>query len=188
MQNKIIVSLASLLLCLSACQNDNTEKGGFDGGSSKNVTHSTKQTTETKDESSIEWNRVNAEREDENIDFFTRRYGWKTQRLGNGLRIEMLNEGVGEKIKTENVVTVEYTTLLLTGDTVYSSRENGPKVFKVDKSEEMIGLNEAVKLMRKNGKAHVVIPSFLAYGVAGDGQKIRGKASLAMTIEITDVQ
>ena len=77
---------------------------------------------------------------------------------------------------------------MLSGDTVYSSRKDGLKTFKVDKSDEIMGLHEAVKKMKKGGKAHLVVPSFLAYGVAGDGRRIRGKVSLAMTIEVVDIE
>lgn len=136
----------------------------------------------------LDWNRVNVGREDEDIDFFTRRYGWKVQRTGTGLRIEILREGAGSFIGTEDTVTLRYTTCLLTGDTVYSSDNQGVKQFTVDKSSEIAGLNEAVKMMKKGAKAHLVIPSFLAYGVAGDGERIRGKLSLAMTVEVVDVR
>ena len=77
---------------------------------------------------------------------------------------------------------------LLTGDTVYTSDRDGVKQFKVDKSDEIAGLNEAVKMMRKGERARLVIPSFLAYGVAGDGGRIRGKATLAMYVELVDIQ
>lgn len=136
----------------------------------------------------LEWNKSQVALEDEDIDFFTKRYGWKMRKTGTGLRIEILQEGIGEPIKSESVVTLKYTTLLLTGDTVYSSAKNGEKVFKVDKSDEIAGLHEAVKLMRKNGIANLVIPSFLAYGIAGDGSAIKGTHSLAMRIEVVDVK
>ena len=51
-----------------------------------------------------------------------------------------------------------------------------------------MGLHEAVKKMKRGGSAHLVVPSFLAYGVAGDGRRIRGKVSLAMTIEVVDIE
>jgi len=135
----------------------------------------------------VEWNKMNVNREEEDIDFFVKRYGWEMQKLGIGLRIQVLDAGQGDLIKSEDVVTLKYTTLLLTGDTVYSSAKEGEKIFKVDKSEEIVGLHEAVKMMKKGGRARLVIPSFLAYGIAGDGVRIRGKASLAMQIEIVDV-
>lgn len=136
----------------------------------------------------VEWNKINVDREDEDIDFFVKRYGWQMEKTGTGLRYQLLKEGVGDNIKPEDVVTLKYTTLLLTGDTIYTSRQNGEKKFKVDKSDEIIGLNEAVKMMKKNSKANIIIPSFLGYGVAGDGAKIRGKVSLAMQIEVVDVE
>ena len=61
---------------------------------------------------------------------------------------------------------------------------DGKKVFVVDKSSEITGLHEAVKLLKPGGKANLVIPSHLAYGVAGDGHRIIGQKSVAMKISI----
>ena len=141
-----------------------------------------------KEDPYVDWNRVNVNREDEDIDFFTQRYEWNVKKTGTGLRIEMLRDGEGALIQPEDEVSLEYTTMLLTGDTVYTSRKQGIKEFKVDKSSEIAGLNEAVKMMKKGGEAHLVIPSFLAYGIAGDGERIRGKVSLAMTVKVVDVK
>lgn len=141
-----------------------------------------------KEDPYVDWNRVNVNREDEDIEFFTQRYGWNVQKTGTGLRVEMLRDGTGQLIQPEEVVSLEYTTMLLTGDTVYSSKKQGLKEFQVDKSSEIAGLNEAVKMMRRGSEAHLVIPSFLAYGVAGDGERIRGKVSLAMTVKVVDVK
>lgn len=170
-----------LFLCASCHQKDNQEP--------LNMVHVQKSNADAqKNDPYVDWNRANVNREDEDIDFFVQRYGWDVEKTGTGLRIEILQKGSGELIQPENVVTLEYTTILLTGDTLYSSKELGKKKFKVDKSDEIPGLNEAVKKMRKNEVAHLVIPSFLAYGVAGDGDRIKGKVSLAMTIKIVDVE
>ena len=147
-----------------------------------------KSVKEEPDDPYVDWNRVNVNREDEDIDFFTQRYRWNVQKTGTGLRIEILQPGNGELVKPEDEVTLEYTTMLLTGDTIYTSAKQGVKVFKVDKSSEIAGLNEAVKMLRKGGEAHLVIPSFLAHGLAGDGERIRGKVSLAMTVKVTEVK
>ena len=141
-----------------------------------------------KDNPYIEWNRNNVEREEEDISFFIQRYGWDMQKTGTGLYIQTLEEGDGPHPKEGDIISLEYTTILLTGDTVYHSAKDGLKRFKVDKSDEPAGLNEAVKMLRKNAKARIVIPSFLAYGIAGDGQNIRGKVSLAMYIKVIDIQ
>lgn len=136
----------------------------------------------------VKWNQASVGREDEDIDFFIRRYGWEMQKTGTGLRYQCVKEGSGPHPQAEQMVTLKYTTLFLTGDTVYSSDRDGLKQFKVDKSDEMAGLNEAVKMMRKGARARLVIPSFLAYGVAGDGDRIRGKVTLAMNVELLDIQ
>ena len=184
MNKWLFISIYALALALCGCG----EKKASGNADDKYAEFESKSHQKKGEEAAMDWNSVNAAREDEDIDFFIQRYGWKAERKGNGLRVEVLEEGSGRKIQSEDIVTLEYTTCLLTGDTVYTSRKLGPKFFKVDKSDEVAGLNEAVKSLRKGGKAHVVIPSFLGYGVAGDGERIRGKVSLAMTIEVTDVQ
>ena len=141
-----------------------------------------------KEDTSRNWNQVNVVREDEDIDFFIQRYGWEMQKTGTGLRYQRVKEGQGNHPQAEQIVTLKYTAFLLTGDTVYTSDRDGLRQFKVDKSDEIAGLNEAVKMMRKGEQARLVIPSFLAYGVAGDGERIRGKVALAMYVELVDIQ
>ena len=184
MNRGLFISVFALFFALCGCG----EKKSSGTADDKYAEFEAKSHQKKGDEAAMDWNSVNAAREDEDIDFFIKRYGWKAERRGNGLRVEVLEEGSGPFVKSEDIVTLEYTTCLLTGDTVYSSQVKGPKEFKVDKSDEVVGLNEAVKSLRKGGKAHVVIPSFLGYGLAGDGERIRGKVSLAMTIEVTDIQ
>ena len=152
------------------------------------IVHIQQSEKQEKEDPYLKWNQVNVEREDEDIDFFLRRYGWEMQKTGTGLRYQCVKEGQGSHPQAEQVVTLKYTTFLLTGDTVYTSDRDGLKRFKVDKSDEIAGLNEAVKMMRKGEKARLVIPSFLAYGVAGDGERIRGKVTLAMYVELVDIQ
>ena len=183
--NKLLTFILLVLLFVAGGCGEKKKSDNTDG---KYAEFESKSHQKSGEEASIDWNSVNAVREDDDIEFFLQRYGWKADKRGNGLRVEVLEEGSGPLVKSEDIVTLEYITCLLTGDTVYTSQAQGPKVFKVDKSDEVAGLNEAVKSLRKGGKAHVVIPSFLGYGIAGDGERIRGKASLAMTIEITDIQ
>jgi FKBP-type peptidyl-prolyl cis-trans isomerase FkpA len=148
------------------------------------------QNNEKKDEKVdpfIEGNKKIVSWENEEINLFLKRYGWNTTNTGTGLRIQITKEGRGDFPLEGDTVTLKYKTILLTGEVVYSSKTAGDKVFVVDKSEEIAALHEAVKLMRKGSKARVVIPSHLAYGVAGDGNKISGRASLAMYLELTDL-
>jgi len=47
-------------------------------------------------------------------------------------------------------------------------------------------LHEAVQLLRPGAKARLVIPSYLAYGVAGDGDRIQGLQPIIMEITLSE--
>ncbi|MDR2867952.1 MAG: FKBP-type peptidyl-prolyl cis-trans isomerase, partial [Bacteroidales bacterium] len=53
---------------------------------------------------------------------------------------------------------------------------------KVDKTDALLGLHEAAKYMKHGTQAHLVIPSYLAYGVAGDGVRILGRETLVLRV------
>lgn len=122
--------------------------------------------------------------ENEDIELFIKRYNWKMIKTGTGLRYEIIQKGTGIVPKKGEDVELEYVTQLLTGDTIYTSKENGLKKFQVEKTDEIVGLHEAVQLMPKGSVAHLVIPSYMAYGIAGDGDRIFGQNALVMTIKI----
>lgn len=122
--------------------------------------------------------------EREDIELFIKRYEWNMTKTGTGLRYEIIQKGTGTVPKKGDVVELEYVTQLLTGDTVYTSKERGLKKFQVEKTDEIVGLHEAVQLMPKGSLAHVVIPSYMAYGISGDGDQIFGQHALVMTIKI----
>jgi peptidylprolyl isomerase len=72
----------------------------------------------------------------------------------------------------------------LTGEEIYNSKDAEAKQFVVDKSEEIAGLHEAVKLMNKGAEARLIIPSHLAYGTSGDGKKIKPYQTIIMKIKL----
>lgn len=132
----------------------------------------------------VEGNKKIMQWEKEEMELFIKRYHWNMTRTGTGLYIEILNPGKGALIRPEEEVRMKYCTFLLSGELIYNSSQDGIKVFTVDKSQEIDGLHEAVKMLRPGAKARLVIPSYLAHGVAGDGDKVVGRMPLAMIIEI----
>lgn len=143
------------------------------------------QTKEEKEEDPfIEGNKKIMGLENEEIELFIARYGWQTQKTGTGLQVEITKNGKGNFFKEGDKVRLNYTTILLTGEKIYDSANDGEKVFVVDKTEEIPALHEVVKMLKPGGQARMVIPSYLAYGVGGDGNKIVGRASIAMGIEV----
>ena len=143
-----------------------------------------KQTGEDKEAPYIEGNKKILRWEDEEMTLFIKRYGWNMQRTGTGMYYQILNEGHGNTFQEGDEISLKYKTFLLSGEMVYSSDSTGLKTFKVAKSEEIEALHEAALMLRPGAKARLVIPSYMAYGVSGDGNKINGRLPVAMTIEI----
>jgi len=108
------------------------------------------------------------------------------QKTGTGLHIQILEPGSGETFKEGDEVRFGYQTFLLDGKMIYDSKEDGDKQFRVARSEEISGLHEAAQMLRPGAKARLVIPSYLAYGVAGDGDRINGRNAIAMIVEINE--
>lgn len=136
----------------------------------------------------VDGNKRIVQLENEEIALFIKRYKWDMRNTGTGLRIEITETTNGKIPKEGNTVTLSYTTSLLTGETVYRSSESGDKSFVVDRTEEISGLHEAVKLMKKGESARLIIPSHLAYGVSGDGNRIKGLTPLVMHVTLVDIQ
>ena len=163
-----------LLLFLNGCQNH----------SATGTVVSSDKDTEDKDAPWIEGNKKILNWESEEIELFIKRYHWQMERTGTGLYIQILQQGSGDKFVEGDKVNIEYQTFLLSGEKIYDSKEDGIKTFTVDKSEEITGLHEAVKMLSPGATARLVIPTHLAYGVAGDGNKINGRLPIAMIIHI----
>jgi FKBP-type peptidyl-prolyl cis-trans isomerase len=124
------------------------------------------------------------ELENEDIELFLKRYQWKMKQTNTGLWYEITKNGTGKYIEAGENITLEYHTFLLSAEEIYNSKENGVKQFVVDKSEEIAGLHEVVKVMNKGAEARLIIPSYLAYGATGDGNKIKPYQIILMKIKI----
>jgi len=138
------------------------------------------------DRSLIEANKKAVETEDQQIADLLSRYNWDMKTTGTGLRYIIDDPGEGPMVKGGDKVTINYETRLITGEVVYSSEEAGPLTFVVGKSDVIAGVQEGVRMLGKGGKARLVIPSHLAYGLIGDQDKIRQKATLIYEIEVLD--
>lgn len=121
--------------------------------------------------------------ENEEIDLYIQRHEWEMTKTGTGLRYMILREGNGEVPTEGTSVTLSYKSYLLTGEEVDNSEKSGLIKFTVNKSEAIPALHEVVQLMKLGSQARIVIPSHLAYGVSGDGNRIGIAQSLMMEIE-----
>ena len=163
---------------------------GFSACRDQKATGSVVYTSETvqeeKDSPYMEGNKNIMRRENEEMQMFIKRYGWEMQRTPTGLYIQILDPGKGDLFHENDRVALEYRTFLLSGEQVYCSDSTGLKIFLVNRSEEIDALHEAAQMLRPGARARLVIPSYLGYGVAGDGDRIQGLQPFMMEVRILD--
>ncbi len=87
-----------------------------------------------------------------------------------------------------DVVTLTYDILDLSDQIIYSKEFIGVKEYIVDKEEFIPGLQFGVKLMKKGESIKFIIPSFNAYGVFGDDDKIGINTSLISRVTLINIK
>ena len=139
-------------------------------------------------ESLIKANKTLVKTEDQRIEDFISRYKWEMNETKTGLRYMVYENGHGPLARKDNIVRLNYSVKLLTGELCYSSKKLGPKEFRVGKGGVENGLEEAILFLKKGDRAKIIIPSHLAFGLVGDGNKIPAKATLVYDIELIELK
>jgi len=85
-------------------------------------------------------------------------------------------------------VTVDFEITLLDGSLCYSSQENGPESFIVEKADVESGLHEAMQLMCTGDRAKFILPSRMAHGLIGDEEKIPPLAPVVYDIHLLKIE
>ena len=136
----------------------------------------------------IELNKQRIAAENEDIDAYIQRRGYKMETTETGLRYLISQKGSGEFAQWMNEVKLKYKLELLDGSYCYSSDSSGVLDLKLGQSEEPTGLQEGILKLNTGSKALVIVPSYLAYGITGDGNKIIGQQSLVYHIELIAIR
>ena len=129
-------------------------------------------------------NRYLVREEREMINDYISRQGLIMTETGTGLRYRIVKQGDTALIKTKDIVSMEYEVRLLDGEVIYSSKEFGPKVFVVGRGSVESGLEEALLHLHKGDVAEIILPSHLAFGLLGDGDRIPPKSALVYKVKI----
>lgn len=122
--------------------------------------------------------------EDRQIDDFVARMNWAVDKTPTGVRYLIYKKGAGTPITKDQILTISYEMKSLSGDVIYSSANEGNKTFRMGKGEVESGLEEVLTLMNTGDKAKVIVPSYLAWGLTGDGNNIPPKTTLVYDLEI----
>lgn len=141
------------------------------------------------DSSLVEANKMYVKRENDEIDQYVAHHNWKMITTGTGLRYMITKKGAGkETAKPEQRVKVDYRISLLNGDVCYTSEKEGPKEFTVAKDNIETGLHEGIQYLCEGDEATFILPSHLAHGLTGDGNKIPAKASVIYEIKLISIR
>lgn len=105
----------------------------------------------------------------------------------SGLQYEELEAGSGASPTAENSVTVHYRGTLIDGTEFDSSYERGePITFPL--GNVIAGWTEGLQMMKVGGKSKLYIPSELAYGAGGIGDRIGPNSTLIFEVELLEVE
>ncbi len=172
MRKFLVMSLAPLLMMGMACCGGNTSSS--DEATTQEATPDYGQ--QIKDNKTIgrEFMEENAKND-------------SVEQTTSGLQYMVLKEGTGAKPGPTDLVTVHYTGKLLDGTVFDSSVQRGePATFPLDKV--IPGWTEGLQLMSEGSKYRLFIPSELAYGSKGSGDKILPNATLIFDVELIKVE
>ena len=87
----------------------------------------------------------------------------------------------------EDVVSLTYDVLDLSDQVLYSKELIGVKEYIVDKEDFIPGLQYGIKLMKEGESIKFIIPSFNAYGVLGDENKIGMNTSIISRVTLINI-
>jgi len=109
--------------------------------------------------------------------------------LASGLYFIQETPGAGAGIDTGTWVKLNFKVSLVDGKQIFSSYDRGePMKFEYGKRFDTPGMEEGIKLLKKGGKAKLVVPSKIGFGEMGRGAIVPPYSTLVYEVEILDLQ
>ena len=167
---KRIINILLLIFLLVSCHGDPPM-----------VTGSAKTSGNGLKENLINANRTIAQAEETSIDQYVSRHGWNMEQLPEGARIWEYEVGNGNVVGYEDSVCVEYSVEAINGRKIY---DDVSECFVAGRRQQMIGLDQAVLHLHFGSRARVILPSALAYGIGGDGDRIPKSTILVLDVRV----
>jgi FKBP-type peptidyl-prolyl cis-trans isomerase len=129
----------------------------------------------------INANRTIAQSEETSINEYVARRKWDMQKLPEGVRLWEYEKGRGPKVNVEDSVHIVYNVEAINGKLIYSDITDD---YVAGRRQQMIGLDQAVLQLSVGSRAKVILPSNLAYGIGGDGDRIPQSAILVIDVKV----
>ena len=137
----------------------------------------------TTDNSSVNLQNINkvlAAKEDSALEVFVskKHKTFKKNEIGFWYKID--KSGNGTEIKDSETCRFKYKLELLNGKVI----QEDEKQITIRKRQVIIGLEEAIKILKRGDKATLIIPWYLAYGMTGNEPLVPPYTSLIYEINI----
>jgi RNA polymerase sigma factor (sigma-70 family) len=109
------------------------------------------------------------------------------QQTASGLQYKVLTPGFGRTPTSNDTVKVHYHGTLIDGTVFDSSVDRGEPI-NLPVGAVIPGWTEALQLMKEGAKWQLAIPSKLAYGEKGAGDKIAPESTLVFEVELLGIE
>jgi FKBP-type peptidyl-prolyl cis-trans isomerase FkpA len=90
--------------------------------------------------------------------------------------------------KPGDVATLSYDIRDLNDSILYHKKTLGVKNYRVDKEDFISGIQKGIKLMKMGETIIFVIPSYNAFGVSGDGNKIGLNKTIKSKVTLLNIK
>jgi FKBP-type peptidyl-prolyl cis-trans isomerase len=159
------------------------------GDTQKKTTKNTNIQSKEFQDKLVEANKMYVKRESDEINQYVAHHNLNMITTGTGLRYMITKKGDGKELaKVGQTARVNYKVSLLDGTFCYSSDKNGPEDIVIGKDYTETGLHEGMQYLHVGDEALFILPSHLAHGLAGDGDKIPAKASVIYEIKLLSLR
>jgi peptidylprolyl isomerase len=98
-------------------------------------------------------------------------------------------QGSGKSPAAGQMVSIHLTVSLVDGTRIFSSHDRGePIEFEFGKKFDTEGLEKGIGMMKKGGKAKVIVPSEMAYGAESRGNLVDAYSTIVYDIELMNIR
>ncbi|HUS86596.1 MAG TPA: FKBP-type peptidyl-prolyl cis-trans isomerase [Bacteroidales bacterium] len=122
----------------------------------------------------------------ERTENYIKRKDLKMEATTSGLWYSVISKGEGEILDEGSEVSLEYVCTLLDGTICYSSETDGLYKVIIGETEIPAGLDEGLRKLTYGSEAFFIIPSYLGYGLMGDGKRIPARAILTYKVKVLE--